>query len=113
MQTYNEKIAGSSFYPVSVEELHGKVDGKAHKLSFQGAIIPEPENEYDAHAKRVEIQVANPDGTTTRKVGYLKKDSPLYRRTKVNVHKVIPCAVDIITFANVGLNNSVQLQVTI
>lgn len=114
-----EKIVGSTFYPHTLDELGLKKTSSKHKKSyvptksFDGQIVPEPENRYDKNAKRIELYLRDSQNQiiSTIKIGYLAKDSNLYRALKVCTHKAIQCSVKVFGYSNVGLNNQYNVIV--
>lgn len=110
---FKEKVVGTTFQNHTAQDFHVIVKGKEIEThSFAGQITPEPTNPHDPFAKLVEAFIEQPDGSKqVVTVGYVAKDSDVYRRTKVNKKKPIPCTVVLKTYEAIGLNNSFSFVV--
>lgn len=105
----NDKVVGSTFYPVDIAKFNlSNVDTDGiHIGTFDAWLYPETDNKYDVHAKSVLLFIpVNGTSNEVIKVGYVKKDSYLYRAIKVCTHKPVNVKVTVKAWSEIGLNNS-------
>lgn len=83
------------------------LDGIKGKL--EARIVPETSNKWDSNAKRVEVFA---DGKY-RKVGYVKKDSVLYRQMKIYKKQAVRAIVSVRAYSKVGqYSDHYDVQIT-
>lgn len=107
---FNEKVTGTTFHKNPELENYMRKMAEAHSdnqfyvptKTFKATIVPESNNTHDANAKRIEMTVPVSDNLWKNVVvGYVKKNSDVYRRTKVNKNKPIDCSVKVKMFSMV------------
>lgn len=91
---YSEKVVGTSFYKNDLMDFNLDFTMPLPETTLEAVIVPEPSNTYDQHAKRIEVvSPFYPD--VRHHIGYLGKNSVLYKTTKAYTKNEIPCQVTI------------------
>lgn len=101
-KSYEEKVVGTSFYKQDMSKFPLD-NSEIPTCTVDAYIVPEPNNEYDMNAKRIEVVL--PDNTRSH-IGYLKRDGELYRQTKVYTKSSIPCEVVVNAYSVNGMYDS-------
>lgn len=73
---YGFEIVGESYYQEALDQLCGGRCEEGHRKEFRARLVPEPNNEYDRNAVRVEV--------AGLKVGHLSRDDAIIHHEEMD-----------------------------